>query len=42
MQAVYRRIKKQAYEERIREVEHATFTHVVLSATGGLAKEANA
>ena len=35
------RIKKRAYEQRIREVEHATFTPLMLSATGGLAKEAN-
>ncbi len=44
MQMVYRKLeqaKKRAYEERIREVEHATFTPVVLSTTGGIAKEAN-
>ncbi len=44
MQMVYRKheqAKKRAYEERIREVEHATFTPVVLSTTGGIAKEAN-
>ena len=34
-------IKKHAYEQRIQEVEHVTFTPLVLSATGGLAKEAN-
>lgn len=41
---VYRkheRIKKRAYEQRVREIEHATFTPLVLSATGGLAGEAN-
>ena len=32
--------KKRAYEQRIREVEHALFTPLVMSATGGLAKEA--
>lgn len=32
--------KKRAYEQRITEVEHATFTPIVLSASGGLAKEA--
>ena len=32
--------KKRAYEQRIREVEHASFTPLVMSATGGLAKEA--
>ena len=44
MQSVYRKheqIKKRAYEQRIREVEHATFSPLVLSATGGLAREAN-
>ena len=30
--------KKRTYDQRIREVEHATFTPLVLSATGGLAK----
>ena len=32
--------KKRAYDQRIREVEHAKFTPLVLSATGGLAKQA--
>lgn len=32
--------KKRTYEQRCREVEHASFTPLVLSATGGLAKEA--
>ena len=32
--------KKHAYEQHIREVEHASFTPLVMSATGGLAKEA--
>ena len=32
--------KKRADEQRIREIEHASFTPVVLSASGGLAKEA--
>ncbi len=44
MQIVYRKheqTKKWVYEERIRGVEHATFTPVVLSANGGIAKEAN-
>ena len=42
-QSVYRKheqIKKCAYEQRTREVEHATFSPLVLSATGGLAREA--
>ena len=41
--ATYRKhkgIKKRAYEQRIREVEHSTFTPLVMSATGGLAAEA--
>ena len=33
-------IKKRQYEQRIREVEHASFTPLVLSSTGGMAKEA--
>ncbi len=37
----HERIKKRAYEQRIREIEHATFTPLVLSATGGLGNEAN-
>ena len=43
MTACYRRhesIKKRAYEQRIREVEHASFTPLVLSATGGMARQA--
>ena len=43
MSACYRkhkRAKKRAYEQRIREVAHASFTPLVLSATGGLAIEA--
>ena len=42
-QSVYRRheqVKKRAYEQRICEVEHATFSPLVLSVTGGLAREA--
>lgn len=33
-------IKKRAYEQRVREVEHSTFTPLVLSASGGLAPQA--
>ena len=33
--------KKRAYEQRIREVEHASFTPLVLSACGGLATGAS-
>ena len=32
--------KKRACEQRIHEVEHASFTPLVMSATDGLAKEA--
>ena len=32
--------KKRAYEQRVLEVEHASFVPLVLSATGGMAKEA--
>ena len=42
--ATYRkheRIKKRAYEQRKKEIEHASFTPLVLSATGGLGNEAN-
>ncbi len=35
-------IKKRAYEQRIREVEHSSFTPLVFSATGGMANEATA
>ena len=37
----HEQMKKSAYEERIREVEHASFTPLVISATGGLANEAS-
>ncbi len=32
--------KKRAYDQRIREIEHATFTPLVLSSTGGLGRAA--
>jgi len=32
--------KKRQYEQRVREVEHASFTPLVLSATGGMANQA--
>ena len=32
--------KRRQYEQRIREVEHATFTSLVMSATGGMANQA--
>ena len=37
----HEQIKKRAYEQRCREVEHASFTPLVMSATGGLANEAS-
>ena len=36
----HERLKKRAYEQRVRETEHATFTPLVLSATGGMRMEA--
>ena len=44
LSSCYRRqesLKKRAYEQRVREVEHASFTPLVLSATGGMANEAS-
>ena len=32
--------KKRSYENRVREIEFATFTPIVMSATGGMAKQA--
>ena len=32
--------KKRQYEQRVREVEHATFTPLVMSATGGMGRAA--
>ena len=32
--------KKRQYEQRVREVEHASFTPLVMSATGGMANQA--
>ena len=43
LQAVYRRHeqeKKRQYDQRVREVEHATFTPLVLSSTSGMGKAA--
>ena len=43
LSASYKRhetIKRRAYGQRIREVEHGSFTLIVLSATGGMAQEA--
>ena len=34
-------IKRRIYEERVREVEHGTFTPLVMSLTGGLGRAAN-
>ena len=43
LSSIYRRHemeKKRSYEQRIREVEHSTFTPLVLSSTGGMGKAA--
>ena len=43
LSACYRKqesLKKRAYEQRVKEVEHSSFTPLVLSATGGMANEA--
>ena len=32
--------RKKTYEQRCREVKHSSFTPLVISATGGLAREA--
>ena len=43
LQSAYRtheKMKKRAYQQRVLEIEHASFTPVVLSATGGMANEA--
>ena len=37
----HEKMKKREYEQRVREVEQATFTPLVLLATGGTANEAN-
>lgn len=38
----HERLKKNAYEQRVLQVEHGTFTPLVFSATGGIGNEANA
>ena len=43
LQACYRKheiLKKRAYEQRIREVEHGSFTPLVFSASGGMGNAA--
>ena len=43
LQSAYRtheKMKKRVYQQRVQEIEHASFTPVVLSATGGMANEA--
>ena len=45
LSSIYRRhknIKKRAYQQRIQETEHASFTPLIFSATGGMAREATA
>ena len=36
----HERLKKNSYEQRIRDIEHASFTPLIFSATGGLGNEA--
>ena len=31
--------RKRAYNERVQEIEHGSFTHIVMSTTGGMARE---
>ena len=38
----HEREKRRCYEERVREIEHATFSPLVLSSTGGMGKSATA
>ena len=33
-------VKKRAYGQRVREIEHGAFTHLVFSTTGGMGQEA--
>ena len=33
---IHENIKRQAYEQRVREIEHGSFTPLVMSLTGGL------
>ena len=40
MYRAHEREKKRAYEQRVQEVEHSSFTPLVLSATGGTGNEA--
>ena len=39
MYKAHERAKKRAYEQRVREVEHSSFTPLVLSANGGMGNE---
>ena len=44
LQSCYRKhesVKKRAYEVRVREVEHSSFTPLVFAATGGMGHEAS-
>ena len=40
MYRAHKQEKKRAYEQRVREMEHSSFTPLVLSATGGMGNEA--
>ena len=35
------RLKRRSYEQRVREIEHGTFTPLIFSASGGLGKAAH-
>ena len=35
----HKRVKKRAYEQRCREIEHGSFTPLIMSTTGGLRNE---
>ena len=36
---IHEKEKKRAYNERVQEIEHGSFTPIVMSATGGMARE---
>ena len=40
MYRAHKREKKRSYEQRVRKVEHSSFTPLILSATGGMGNEA--
>ena len=42
MYAFHERQKKNSYNQRVIQIEHGTFTPIVLSTTGGMGREAEA